>query len=615
MIEDRVLLTTPTFPYPTLPPNESLTDAMGQRFTHGDDLFTLSSHTHCYANHILAQNINKKATLLEYPRWKDFTKEVDKKYAIIGISAFPVHLDSVMKMCEYIREVSPESKILLGSYAAQAFSAKYDEETQKKYVDNVVLGEGVEYFRKYLGEENSDRPIEQKLMPKCGGGPICISRYPGGNIGFLVSGLGCPGACDFCSTTVMFGFKRKMMLTPKELVEHIHAYSENFPLVKQAFVIEEDHFRHHEYLFEMRDYWLSDKKIIEKMDWFAFGSVNNIAEFAEKYGWDTIGEIGIGCIFIGVESKFAGEHGYSKVSTDTTREVFDKLHQMGIRTVGAWICGWDFHDHSNIYEDLNFLVSLYPTFEQLTRMSPFPGTVLYDKMKEEGRVRNVPWDDVHFWSGAQVNTKLETHETLNLTEEGYKLLYETWGPSLLRRLDVTMNGYEYWMKSENPIMRKHKTIFFKQQSVLTTVLIPILDRYAPNGVVRRRVRQLEARAIKLFGKPTPLMRIGQIYLKWVATRWKNKDLKDPFNQYPKEEPFKRYIYDNNGSSNGAVPYRTEYPHFKEMRVRFAMFREIMRYKSLGMALRIIRIMFFWKSDPEIDHYLIWTCVNRTFYGF
>ncbi|GAG83608.1 unnamed protein product, partial [marine sediment metagenome] len=166
MIENRILLSTPTYPYPTLPANDSLTDATGQRFTKGDDIFTLISHTHCYANHILAQNISKPATLLEYPRWKDFIKEVDKGYSIIGISAYPPHLDNVMKMCQYIRETSPDTTIMLGSYAAQAFKAKYDEETQKKYVDYVVKGEGVKFLREFLGED-TNQPIEQKLMPKC----------------------------------------------------------------------------------------------------------------------------------------------------------------------------------------------------------------------------------------------------------------------------------------------------------------------------------------------------------------------------------------------------------------------------------------------------------------
>lgn len=614
MKTDAVLLTTPTFPYPTLPPNESLTDAMGQRFTHADDLFTLNSHTHCYANHILAQNIKKPAVLLEYPRWDDFCKEVRKEYEVIGISAFPVHLDTVMKMCDHIRKVSPKTKILLGSYAAQAFAATYDEVTRKKYVDEVVLGEGVSFFRKFLGEDDVERPIEQRLMPKCGAGPIFITRYPCGNIGFMVSGLGCPGGCDFCSTTAMFGFKRKMMLSPKDLVRHIKDYYDHFPDVRQAFIIEEDHFRHHDYLFEMRDYWLKNPELMERMDWFGFGSVDNIASFAEKYGWDTIGELGIGAIFIGVESKFAGRHGYDKREGSDAREVFHKLHQMGIRTIGAWICGWDFHDHTNMYEDLNYFIACYPTFEQLTRMSPFPGTKLYDKLMEEGRVKNVPWEDVHFWSGAQDNINLESHETLNLTEEGYALIYRTWGPSLLRRLDVTLNGYEYWMNASNPLMKEHKTILFKQQAALTMCVISAMYRFAPNGVVRRRVRKSEERYKSLIGEPTFIMKVVDKATRFAAVRWKKKDAYDPFNQYPKEEPFKKYTYNKN-NTNGATPYKTEYPNMGSLKVRSGLFREYLTYKISGNVIQLLRYLPNVEKDPVIDTFIQKSVLNRTFFGF
>ncbi len=205
MLENTILLTTPTYPYPTLPANDSLTDATGQRFTKGDGMFALISHTHCFANHILAQNIDIPAILLEYPRWEDFTNEVDKGYPIIGISSYPVHLDTVMKMCKYIRARSPQTKILMGSYGGQAFRAKYDPDEQNEYVDHVVHGEGVKFLREMLGED-TDRPIQQRLMPKAGGAPAFINKYPIGNVGFLVSGLGCPGACDFCSSTALFDF-------------------------------------------------------------------------------------------------------------------------------------------------------------------------------------------------------------------------------------------------------------------------------------------------------------------------------------------------------------------------------------------------------------------------
>ncbi|MBW2403205.1 MAG: hypothetical protein JRF42_05210 [Deltaproteobacteria bacterium] len=107
MLANEILLTTPTYPYPTLPANDSLTDATGQRFTKGDNVFTMVSHTHCFANHILAQNVRTPVVVMEYPRWEDFKTEVDKGYPVIGISTYPVYLARVLEMCEYIRKRSP----------------------------------------------------------------------------------------------------------------------------------------------------------------------------------------------------------------------------------------------------------------------------------------------------------------------------------------------------------------------------------------------------------------------------------------------------------------------------------------------------------------------------
>ena len=602
MLENWILLTTPTYPYPTLPANDSLTDATAQRFTKGDDIFTVMSHTHCYANHILAQNVETPAMLLEYPRWEDFTAEVDKGYPVIGISAFPPHLDRVMEMCEYVRSASPATKILLGSYGGQAFQAVYDQETQKKYVDHVVAGEGVEWLRRFLGEP-TDRPIRQALMPKCGTCPPYVSRFPKGNVGFLVSGLGCPGGCDFCSTTALFNRKRIELLTPEELVSHIDLYQQNFPDMSQVFVIEEDHFRHFKYLDKIREHWLGNSELLEGMDWFGFGSIDHIGKFATKYGWDAIAETGIGAIFIGVESKFAGEHGYDKRDEIDARVVFNKLHSMGIRTIGAWMCGFDFHNHGNIEEDLNYFISLYPTYQQLTRVSPFPGTPLWERLREEDRVIEVPWEDVHFWSGAQKNIALEAHETLNFTEYGYDLLYKTWGPSILRRLDVQLNGYDYCRKSSNPLMRRHRAKMFKQQCATIWANLAAIDRHAPNGVVRRRVRKIDEKYRALIGEPTALMEGLSKTIDLRVTAMKVREFFDPMNRHPREEPFARYTYDKNGSQSGAFPYRTE-RSVPTGEVRKQMRREMIGGKVVQSAMRLIHLANPKKRDPTIDDYML-----------
>ncbi|MFX1337474.1 MAG: B12-binding domain-containing radical SAM protein [Promethearchaeota archaeon] len=613
MITDRILLTTPCYPYPSLPANDSLTDATGQRFTHGDDIFTIVSHTHCYANHILAQNIDIPATLLEYPRWDNFTQEVDKGYQYIGISSFPVHLDMVMKMSKYIRKVSPETKILLGSYGAQAFAAQYDEETKKKYIDHVVLGEGVQFLRELLGED-TNRSITQKLMPKCGGAPAFINKYPRGGIGFLVTGLGCPGGCDFCSTTEMYGKKRIELLSPDDFVDHVELYRKHFDSLSSVFVIEEDHFRHPRWLVRTKERWQKNTDLIENVDWTGFGSVDFIWHFASNYGWDAIPETGMGAVFIGVESKFAGEHGYRKVQEADAREVFNKLHSMGIRTLGAWICGWDYHNHANMYEDLNYFVACKPTYEQLTRLSPFPGTELWRKLKEEGRVMDVPWEDVHFWSGAQKNIAMETHETLNLTEYGYDLLYRTWGPSILRRLEVSLNGYDFCMNSDNPMMNEHRSKLFKRACASTWLTLGAMDRFAPNGVVRRRVFKADERFRELLGEPTKTMEVISKGIEKRALKFKMKHMFDPWNRKPREEPAKIYLYNKDKSiKDDDIPYITKYPNKIPRKIR----REMrMNNFKLNLINRFLRRMVRNKSEnSDLDDLMLDYMEKRSYGGF
>jgi hypothetical protein len=612
MVETRILLTTPTYPYPTLPSNDSITDATGQRFTKGNDLFTIISHTHCFANHILAQNIEAPSLVLEYPRWEDFTAEVDRGYPIIGISSYPPHLDRVMEMCRYIRRRSPASKILLGSYAAMAFQAVYDREQQRELVDHVVLGEGVRWLREFLGEP-TNRPVRQALMPKAGGAPPYISRYPSGTIGFLVSGLGCVGGCDFCSTTALFSRKRIQLLAPDELVEHIQLYHDHFPAVTQVFVIEEDHFRQPRYLAKVREHFRDHPGVLERLDWFGFGSVDYIGRYAKMYGWDAIAELGVGALFIGLESKFAGQHGYDKRESTDPREVFDRLHAMGIRTVGAWMCGFDFHSHANIVEDLNYFVSLYPTYQQLTRVSPFPGTPLWDRLKEEDRLSEVPWEDVHFWSGAQKNVAFEAHETLNLTEHGYDLLYRTWGPSILRRLDVQLAGYRYCAGSDNPMLRHHRARFFKRQSAMLWTSIYAMDRYAPNGVVRRRVRQVDQKYRHLLGEPTPVMETLARAQEALMTVMRVREVFDPINRHPKEEPCKRYHYDKAASNGSPVPYRVASSP-PALRDRLGMWQADLLNGALATALKTVRGALARRGDREVDDYLI-ERIENSWLGF
>jgi len=341
-----------------------------------------------------------------------------------------------------------------------------------------------------------------------------------------------------------------------------------------------------------------------------------IQKFADKYGWETVAEIGVGAIFIGVESKFAGDHGYEKRKMADARVVFAKLHEMGVRTIGAWMCGWDFHDHFNIYEDLNYFVACYPTFQQLTRVSPLPGTPFYDEMAQEGRINNVPWEDVHFLSGALQNKSLEAHETLNLIEYGYELLYRTWGPSLLRRFDVMLNGYEFCLNSPNEMLRQYKSLFFKRQCALQWTAVYAMDRFAPNGIVRRRVRKCDERYRRLIGQPTPVMQFVAKTEEILAKSFKQKQTLNPFNRHIIEQPFKRYLYDRDESTAHLdIPYRTQYPHRQSLKEWTAINRFKWQAFIMSQLTNCVRLAYSRRTDPIIDDYIIKAIAQRSFIGF
>jgi hypothetical protein len=609
----RILFTSSVYPFPTLPNDTSLTDATGARFTRADGIFTVISHSHHFANHVLAQNIDVPSIILEYPRWDEFAQEVKENYDYIGISALPVHLENVLKMCEYIRKTSPETKIIIGCYAGLALQATFEEDKWRKYVDHICHGEGVQFMRELLGEETT-RPIQQRLMPKGGGSPQFITKFPKGAIGFLVSGLGCPGRCDFCSSTALYDHRRIEMLSPELLVDHMYLYHKNFPNLSNIFVIEEDHFRWPKYLHGIKEHWEKHPDMMESLDWFAFGSMDNIGAFVDKYGWDAIAELGIGVMFIGVESKFGELLTYKKRSEIDPKWVFRELHRRGIRTVGSWVCGWDFHNQSNVMEDLNYFVALEPTYQQLTRLSPFPGTELWNQMKKEGRLQEVPWDDVHFWSGTQKNIGLEDHETLHIVEQGYELLFQTWGPSMLRRLYVELNGYAYCMQSKNTLMREHKSRFFKKQCGMVWTLLAAMEKFAPNGMVRRRARQADKKYRSIIGEPTPIMKFLSARIVSLASKEYSKLIFDPSYHGPKQEPFKKYIYDKTMDTGDAFPYKTEWPSSPTGKTKRAMKKESVRYVLLEGIMKWKKMTGKKKYDEIIDNYLLRMVEDRAF-GF
>jgi hypothetical protein len=104
---------------------------------------------------LIQANISAPCTLLDFPTRERFIEELEgESYDIIGITAIMPNLGKVEHMCKLIRERQPQATIVIGGHIANmpVLPERVD-------ADHIVQGEGVSWFRRYLGERD-DRPIK-----------------------------------------------------------------------------------------------------------------------------------------------------------------------------------------------------------------------------------------------------------------------------------------------------------------------------------------------------------------------------------------------------------------------------------------------------------------------
>ncbi len=503
----RVLFSSPWYPegYRSQAWDNPVTDFGDLQFSGHQDIFTLHGHMHELFAHVICQNLRRPTVYLEYPRREQFLDEVDKGYDFVGIHCFYNQVEAALEMCKAVRQRSPGTKIILGGYGALGIAEMLPPDEVTPFADYLCLGEGVSFMRKLLGED-PNAPTSLTHLPRGGMTLPWQRRYMGNTLGVCVASLGCPYGCDFCGTTKMFNRRRIVLLSPKALADEVVRIYTEEPGTMMVAVYEEDSFLDAEYLEEVGEHLRKSPIGLECGLW-VLGGIRSIEQWgANRY--DRIARSGIASAFLGVESKFAGEEGYVK-RQGNTREVFEELHRRGISTVGAWICGLDFHTRENIEEDLAFFLSLKPTFNQLSTLCPFPGTDLFRKMAREDRLpKDLRWKDLSFFGagGGFRYKNFESHEVFDIIHRGYRKSYELWGPSLTRGLEVQLNGYEWALSTGDPDMAR-RAAYYRRMVIQGWTFLPTAIELAPNGMVRRKLREVASRYERLIGRPATVQRL------------------------------------------------------------------------------------------------------------
>ena len=278
-----VLLTTPCGPY-GLGWGEDMMEVLRSRLARGHDGIDLCSELPTWALYLIAENLRNPCTVLEYPRWDKFIREIRKGYDVVAIELKSIHTARVVQMVKAVRTHAPKSEIVLGGYG---LGSLYDPmpgdkegyaEYLKSNVDHLCREEGVRFMRRLLGDHPVERPITQYELP--------YSRYhtPGVRslslkIPAILVALGCPSACDFCNTSAFYRHRKTYVADPEQTYAFMRHHQQRLGLEPMYVTLfDEDLFLDPEYVRQLGRLIRSDRKTWG-IRYITFGSVKALSAF------------------------------------------------------------------------------------------------------------------------------------------------------------------------------------------------------------------------------------------------------------------------------------------------------------------------------------------------
>jgi radical SAM superfamily enzyme YgiQ (UPF0313 family) len=167
-------------------------------------------------------------------------------------------------------------------------------------------------------------------------------------------------------------------------------------------------------------------------------------------------------ILLGVEAeteaalKDANKRLNLKKGTSYYRKAFRKIQKHGIGVLGAMIFGMESDGKEDLYNRMKFVMESGMDAMQTSIMTPLPGTELYDRLQEEGRIEssNYPddWKHYHFKEAVMGTSKITRQELQDTMKDIWMVIYkkENLRRMMFRSLRRTRNfNAAYWVYGTN----------------------------------------------------------------------------------------------------------------------------------------------------------------------
>lgn len=304
--------------------------------------------------------------------------DFDIKCDIVGITCFTTSANRAYEIADEFR--SRGIPVVLGGTHATALPKE-----AKKYADSVVIGEAEISWPMLIkdfenGQLKHFYSVDEKIPPETIPEPRrdLIKRKIFAD-GLLIK-RGCPNRCEFCTISSLYSKGVRPLENVIQEVKNISA--------KEIFIYDSNltwHMKYNKKLF-------GELKKLNKR-WQANGTVNVLGENEKLLIYAK--DIGLFGWFIGFESisqKSLDDINKKHNIVVNFRKTVKKINNHGMIIVGSFIFGFDF-DTPDIFDNtLKAIDEWGIDMAEFHILTPFPGTVLFDRLKNEGRILTEQWD-------------------------------------------------------------------------------------------------------------------------------------------------------------------------------------------------------------------------------
>lgn len=261
---------------------------------------------------------------------------------------------------------------------------------------------------------------------------------PGERSFSIMTSRGCPYRCTFCSQSIM-PIKWRAR-SPENVIAEWRHLVEDLGALEIGVLDDSANIRRNRLI------QLSDDLIANKLNHVPWIFVNGIrANLADLELLTKLKKAGLKRTAFGVET--GDEEMIVKIDKhvdhDTIRQAFKNAKAAGIETIGFFIIGLPGDTRETMQKTIRFAIELDPMIANFSMMTPYPGTIVYEQVKRNGRFLVTDWEDYVFFDQ---KARYEMGDlTAGLMEEMYRNAYRQfyWRPEYVLR---AMGRKDFWLK-------------------------------------------------------------------------------------------------------------------------------------------------------------------------